>query len=65
MLNNNKMIENYAQKIWVKNVVLLGWFSFQKLCTKGLSENSSYLWLVSIFGRFSYLGSCFFVLSSF
>jgi len=41
------------------------WFSFQKLCTKRLGENYSYLWLVSIFGKFSYLGSCSFVLSFF
>jgi len=25
---NNKMIENYVQKIWVKNVVILSWFPF-------------------------------------
>jgi len=25
---NNKMIENYVQKNWVKNVVILGWFPF-------------------------------------
>ena len=28
MRNNNKIIENYVQKIWVKNVVILGWFPF-------------------------------------
>jgi len=28
MGNNNKMTENYVQKIWVKNVVILGWFHF-------------------------------------
>jgi len=26
MCNNNKMTKNYVQKIWVKNVVILGWF---------------------------------------
>jgi len=26
--NNNKMNENYVQKIWVKKVVVLGWFHF-------------------------------------
>jgi len=24
----NKMTENYVQKIWMKNVVILGWFPF-------------------------------------
>jgi len=24
MENNNKMIENYVRKIWVKNIVILG-----------------------------------------
>jgi len=28
MGNNNKMTENYVQKIWVVNVVILGWFPF-------------------------------------
>jgi len=28
MGNNNKMIKNYVQKMWVKNIVILGWFSF-------------------------------------
>jgi len=28
MGNNNKMTENYMQKIWVKNVVIWGWFLF-------------------------------------
>jgi len=28
MGNNNKMTENYVQYIWVKNVVILGWFPF-------------------------------------
>jgi len=28
MGNNNKMIENYVRKIWVKNVVILVWFPF-------------------------------------
>jgi len=28
MGNNNKMTEKYVQKIWVKNVVMLGWFPF-------------------------------------
>jgi len=28
MGNNSKMIENYVRKIWVKNVVILGWFPF-------------------------------------
>jgi len=28
MGNNNKMIENYVRKIWVKNVVILGWLLF-------------------------------------
>jgi len=28
MGDNNKMTENYVQKIWVKNVVILGWFPF-------------------------------------
>jgi len=28
MGQNNKMTENYVQKIWVKNVVILGWFQF-------------------------------------
>jgi len=37
----------------------------QKLCTKDLGEKCSYLGLVSIFGRFSYLGSSSFVLSVF
>jgi len=35
----------------------------RKLCAKDLGEKCSYLGLVSIFGRFSYLGSCSFVLS--
>jgi len=35
----------------------------QKLCEKDLGEKCSYLWLVSIFGRFLCLGSCTFVLS--
>jgi len=26
--NKNKMTKNYVQKIWVKNVVILGWFPF-------------------------------------
>jgi len=26
--NNNKITENYVQKIWVKNVIILGWFLF-------------------------------------
>jgi len=34
MRNNNKIIGNYVQTIWVKNVVILGWFSFQKLYAK-------------------------------
>jgi len=25
---NNKIIENYVQKIWVKNEVIWGWFLF-------------------------------------
>jgi len=28
MWNNNKMTENYEQKIWVKIVVIWGWFIF-------------------------------------
>jgi len=28
MGNNNKMNENYVQKIWVKNVVILGGLPF-------------------------------------
>jgi len=28
MENNNKMIENYVQNIWVKIVVIWGWFLF-------------------------------------
>jgi len=28
MGNNNKMIENYVRKIWVKKVVMLGWIPF-------------------------------------
>jgi len=28
MRNNNKMTENYVQKIWVRNVVISGWFLF-------------------------------------
>jgi len=28
MGNNNKMTEHYVQKIWVKNVVILGLFPF-------------------------------------
>jgi len=28
MGNNNKMTENDVQNIWVKNEVILGWFSF-------------------------------------
>jgi len=28
MGNHNKMTENYVQKIWVKDVVILGWFPF-------------------------------------
>jgi len=31
MGNHNKMTENYVQKIWVKNVVILGWFPFWQL----------------------------------
>ena len=41
MENNNKMTENYMQKIWMKNVVVLGWFPF---------------WLVFVF-RVMYLSS--------
>jgi len=26
MRNNNKIIVNYVRKIWVKNLVILGWF---------------------------------------
>jgi len=37
----------------------------RKICAKGLGEKSSHLGLVSIFGRFSYLGSCSFVFSNF
>jgi len=37
----------------------------RKLCAKDLGEKYSYLGLFSIFGRFSYLGSCCFVLSIF
>jgi len=37
----------------------------RKLCAKDLGENCSYLGLISIFGRYSYLGSCSFVLSIF
>jgi len=37
----------------------------RKLCVKDLGENCSYLGLISNFGRFLYLGSCYFVLSSF
>jgi len=28
MGNNNKITKNYVQKIWVKNEVIFGWFSF-------------------------------------
>jgi len=28
MGNYNKMIVNYVQMIWVRNVVILGWFIF-------------------------------------
>jgi len=28
MKNNNKMTEKYVQKIWVKNLVIWGWFIF-------------------------------------
>jgi len=35
------------------------------LCAKDYGEKCSYLGLVSIFGRFLYLGSCSFVLSMF
>jgi len=28
MGNNNKRTENYVQKLWVKNEVILGWFPF-------------------------------------
>jgi len=28
MENNNNMTENYGQMIWVKNVVIWGWFLF-------------------------------------
>jgi len=28
MENKNKMTENYVQKIWVKNIVIWGWFLF-------------------------------------
>jgi len=27
-MGNNKMSENYVQQIWVKYVVILGWFLF-------------------------------------
>jgi len=27
-VNNHKMTENYVQKMWVKNEVILGWFPF-------------------------------------
>jgi len=37
----------------------------RKLCTKDLGEKYSYLGLVSIFGRFSYLGSSSFFLGIF
>jgi len=30
--NNNKMTEIYVQKIWVKNVVIWGWFLFLAGC---------------------------------
>jgi len=36
MGNNIKMTKNYVQKMWVKNVVILGWFSFLTgFCGKG------------------------------
>jgi len=25
--NNKKWIENYAEKVWVQNIVILGWFA--------------------------------------
>jgi len=37
----------------------------QKLCAKDFGEKYSYMGLVSIYGWFSYLGSCSFVLSIF
>jgi len=43
------MTENYVQKIYVKNVVILGWFSFRKLCAKDLGE------IIVIWGWFLFL----------
>jgi len=38
---------NYMQKIWVKNLVILGWFSFLPgFCAEGIV-----LWLQAFFNR--------------
>jgi len=73
--NNNKMIENDMSIVSVKKQVIMCWFlthldgnqqqNDQKLCAKDLGEECSYHRLVSIFSRFSCLGSCTFVLSIF
>jgi len=41
------MIENYVQKIRVKNIIILGWFSF---LTSFWAEGSV-LWLHAFFNR--------------
>jgi len=41
------MTENYVKKIWVKNVVILAWFSlFTGFCAKG-----TVLWLEAFINR--------------
>jgi len=47
MWNNKKMTESYVQKIWGKNVVILGWFSF----LTGFCEEGIVLWLQAFFNR--------------
>ena len=93
MRNNNKMTKNNVQMVWMQKQVimclLVTFASFRvkwpklltiivlsridgkqqqnnrKLCGKDLGEKCSYLVLVFIYGRFSWLRSCTFVLSIF
>jgi len=41
------MTESYVQKIWVKNVVILGWFSF----LIGFCAEGTVLWLQAFFNH--------------
>jgi len=47
MWNNNKMTENYVEKILAKNVVIMGWFS----CLIGFCAEGTVLWLQAFFNR--------------